>query len=85
MTEPSRFETNPAQVARNRRGVELCRAQIKPPAAPEEPARHRTRSDEIHDAALARAIGERRTRRLDPTAAGSSFGATLHQIRSTDR
>lgn len=78
----SRFETSPAQTERNRRGIALCRAQIRPPDTPTRP---RSRSDELLETAQARALAERRDRRLDPIPLARLAGQTLNQIRSTQR
>lgn len=62
---PSRFEVNPEQVARNAKGVEMCRQAIAPHLASRvrpEPEKPLTKSEEIHQRALERAAIERTER-----------------------
>jgi hypothetical protein len=68
MNTPSRFEVTAEQVARNARGIAACRAVLEPilarRAQPDGPG-PLTPSEEIHQRALARALADRRARRLD--------------------
>lgn len=62
----SRFEASPEQVARNARGLALCRTAIAPALAKldgREPEAVLTESDRIRQTAIERAISERRARR----------------------
>ena len=63
---PSRFEATPEQVARNAAGLALCRAAIAPVLArlagtPADAVL--TESERIRQAAIERAVSERRERR----------------------
>lgn len=79
---PSRFEADDDRADRIAAGIAACRAQLgeraEPLAIADRPA---SRSEQIRTAALARAAGEPRDRRTDPTSAGASLGAALNKIR----
>lgn len=83
---PSRYEDDTTRADRIRRGAALCRQVLAEHAPPEpEPERPLDESGRIRLAALDRARGGRRERRTDPAPLARLAGATLHQIRSTDR
>ncbi|WDZ87209.1 hypothetical protein [Micromonospora cathayae] len=72
MNGPSRFEITAEQTERNARGIAACRAVLEPVLARRgrpEPDAPLTPSEEIHQRALERAIGEKRGRRLVDLAA----------------
>lgn len=68
MNTPSRFETTPEQAARNACGIAACRAVLEPilarRAQPDTPT-PLTPSEEIHQRAKARAVAEKRSRRIE--------------------
>jgi hypothetical protein len=67
VTQPSRFEISEQQIEVNRAGIALCREAIAPVLAARirpEPSKPLTKSEEIHQRALERAMRERRNQRI---------------------
>jgi hypothetical protein len=77
---PSKFETDEERTERIRRGVAMCRAAIRLPET--KPARPQGRSDDLHAAALERAMAERRPHRDDPVPLRRLAVHAINEIRN---
>lgn len=85
MNGPSRFEITDEQRDRNARGLAACRERVATVLARRvqpEPEKPLTPSEEIHQRALERAIGEKRSRRV---AELQAVGAVLASPPRPDR